>query len=45
MMQKLLWALIVGCTTMACTQKAEVSSPDESIRLTFRADRKSGVMH
>ena len=30
---------------MACTQKAELSSPDESIRLTFRADRKSGAMH
>lgn len=44
MMQKLLWAAFVCCTTLACTPKTEVSSPDGSIRLKFAADRKSGEM-
>ena len=44
MMQKLLWAASVCCTTLACTPKTEVSSPDGSIRLKFAADRKSGEM-
>ena len=36
MMQKLLWAAFVCCTTVACTPKTEVSSPDGSIRLTLK---------